>query len=115
MDHPEERITSVSEGHPDKVADGISSGGPLFQQGEAEGLTQARLEFQMSKKRVTPLSGNVQIFGRERSDESTVGFKPDSVADAITDKPNAVVIEQVVAIATPESQGEFRCFHDAES
>jgi len=72
------------------------------------------MEPQMGKEVVAAGTRHVQVLRTEGSHQAPVGLKPTSLADAVAHKPSTVIIEQVVAVATPVSQGEFRIvFHDA--
>jgi len=74
------------------------------------------MEPQMGEEVVAAGTRFVQVLRAEGSDNAPVCLEPASFADAVADKPSPVIIEQVVAVATPVSQGEFSIlFHDAVS
>ena len=76
---------------------------PLF------GLRSAgRRRPESGEKRVTTLASDGEVLGAEGGGAADVGLEERRRPERVANEPRTVVQEEVVAVATPVAQGEFR-------
>ncbi len=70
--------------------------------------TEFLLQSEVGEEGVTSIPGDGEVLGAEGGGAADVGLEERRRPERVADEPRAVVQEEVVAVATPVAQGEFR-------